>query len=224
MSDSFTYVCSYQFPLQNGLVDTHILSHKEGYNSSSNGFVQLIFVSPNHHWACLSNSVSEPCVVELYDSMHTTPIEDGSIVSQACKIMQSRKLSKLIIQVVNVSIQEGGTNCGLHAIAMAMDLCNNVDPFTVFYVKHQMRKHLCCCFEEGLLSPFQSLPIERKARVLKTLTFNLYCVCRQPERGQMACCDECDTWYHPGCIYIPQEVVEDGEDLIPWSCPSCECY
>ncbi len=76
--------------------------------------MQLIFVSPNH-WACLSNSVSDPCVVELYDSMHTTPIEDGSIVSQACKIMESRKLSKLIIQVVKVSIQEGGTNCGLHA-------------------------------------------------------------------------------------------------------------
>ncbi len=209
-----------QFPLQNGLIDTHILSHKEGYNSNPNKFVQIIFVSPNH-WACLSNNMSKSGIVELYDSMHTTPMEGDSILSQACKIMQPLKLSTLIIQVVNVSVQKGGTDCGLHAIAMAMDLCSNVDPFAVDYV-NDMRKQLRCCFEEGLLSQFQSEPSGRKDRVLKILSVNLYCVCRQPERGPMACCDECNTWYHPGCIYIPQEVIQDEDDLIPWSCPSCE--
>lgn len=82
---------------------------------------------------------------------------------------------------------------------MAMDPCSNVDPFSVNYV-NDMRKHLHCCFEEGLLSKFQIEPSGRKYWVLKTLSVNLYCMCRQPERGPMACCN---TWYHPGCIYIP---------------------
>ena len=214
-----------QFPHQNGLVDTSVLSHKRSYDSNPYGFVQIIFVAPNH-WACLSNKFASSNTVDLYDSLHTTPTKDGSIVLLTCRILQSLKLTKLSIRVVNVSVQEDGTDCGLHAIAMAMDLCCDVDPFLLDYenVNRGMRKHLSCCFEERMLSQFPSQPIEREDRLLGTVHIDLYCVCRQPEHGQMACCDECDTWYDPGCIYIPEDVLGDENDLIPWSCPSCECY
>ena len=111
---------------------------------------------------------------------------------QVRKIMQSLKLSKLHIRVVNVSLQESGTDCGFHAIAMAMDLCSDLDPFAMDYMSDEMRNHHC--FEEGIF--------KESVEFLGQLILSCI-VCRQPEHGQMACCDECDTWYHPGCIFIP---------------------
>ena len=220
MSAASKLLCG-QFPLQNGLIDTSILSNKQSYSSNPNSFVQIVFVSPNH-WACVSNKFSTSGTVDLYDSMHTTPIQGDSIVLQVCKIMQSLKLSKLHIRVVNVSLQEGGTDCGLHAIAMAVDLCSDLDPFAIDYMTDEMRNHLCHCFEEGIILQFPSKIIQRESRVLRTVDIELYCVCRQPEHGQMACCDEFDTWYHPGCIFILENVLNDESDLVPWRCPSCE--
>ena len=45
-----------QFPLQNGLKDTHYLATKHQWDSSPQDFVQIIFITPGH-WACLSNNL-----------------------------------------------------------------------------------------------------------------------------------------------------------------------
>ena len=187
--------------------------------------VILFTLPPNttHLSQPLDKGVFGPFKIYWRQVCHDFRVSHPGRVVMACRILQ---LTKLSIRVVNVSVQEDGTDCGLHAIAMAMDLCCDVDPFLLDYenVNRRMRKHLSCCFEERMLSQFPSQPIEREDRLLGTVHIDLYCVCRQPEHGQMACCDECDTWYHPGCIYIPEDVLGDENDLIPWSCPSCECY
>lgn len=38
---------------------------------------------------------------------------------------------------------------------------------------------------------------------------NVYCVCRQPKRLPMACCDQCLEWYHSECVTIPDEIFSD---------------
>ena len=212
-----------QFPAQNGLLDTHYLLKKKQWNSNPFDFVQIIFVDPNH-WACLSNAFTDSASIDVYDSLPTALSQEGSIVQQACTILQSLKLDRFSLNVVNVSPQLGSVDCGLFAIAMATDICNGIDPAAVDYKQDAMRSHLVTSFEKQYLSPFPSFAHKSlRKQVVFTLDVDLHCMCRQPEQLPMVCCDGCDTWYHPDCIdvHIPDEVFDETGD-ISWYCPSCK--
>ena len=64
--------------------------------------------------------------------------------------------TSLTISVVNVGCQEGGTDCGLYAIAMAYDLCAGVDPVSRKYMQSEMRNSLYNCIGTKWLKPFWS--------------------------------------------------------------------
>ena len=164
-----TKLLQIQFPSQNGLRDTHQLLLKQQWDSIPSKFVQVIYVDPGH-WACLSNTFAqEEDVVDLYDSALTSPSEDGSISKQARTILQSLHLTSIRINLINVRLQFGGTDCGLFAIAMAMDLCSGTDPFGVSYSQDMMRGHLEKSFEEQRLTPFdRQLREGERKRILHT--------------------------------------------------------
>ena len=210
------------FPHQNGLQDTHHLSDKGVWNSSPECFVQIIFIK-HGHWAYLSNKFSDKSI-ELFDSMHTVPtgVENGSISRQASCIVKSSK-SKLVIDIIGVQKQYGGEDCGLFAISMAFDLCCGIDPFKQMVNQDDMRKLLLSCFEEEVMTTFPKVPrknITNMKRVIKSVSFKLFCVCRGQEYGLMVACSHCHKWFHPVCVNIPSEVLLH-EDL-PWLCSSCE--
>jgi len=69
------------YPGQNGLQDTCLLEQCGVWASKSEGFVQIIHVSPGH-WVCLSNKFSPEGTVDLFDSLHTVPLEDGSTIAK----------------------------------------------------------------------------------------------------------------------------------------------
>lgn len=48
----------------------------------------------------------------------------------------------------------------------------------------------------------------------------LYCVCRQPERGRevWVACDYCDNWYHPACVGM---TVPEATELLEYRCEAC---
>lgn len=114
------------FPHQSGLCDTILLAEKFQWPSTPKKFIQIVHVNGNH-WACLSNSLCEGNVVELYDSMHTDPELENTIKQQASTILHC-ELPSFTIRVVNVQQQEKGDTCGLFAIAMAFELCEERDP------------------------------------------------------------------------------------------------
>ena len=212
-----------QFPAQNGLLDTHYLLEKKRWNSDPSDFIQIIYVDPNH-WACLANIFTDGTSIDVYDSLPTPLSQEGSIVQQACTIVHSLKLNTFSLNVINARPQSGSVDCGLFAIAMATDICNGIDPATVHYKQDAMRLHLVRAFENQYLSPFPSSVHKRlRKRVAFTLDVDLHCVCRQPERLPMVCCDACDVWYHPDCIdtHIPDKVFEETGD-VSWYCPACE--
>ena len=218
------YLLRKKFPLQNGLKDTHHLAVKLQWNSDPEKFVQIIFIEPNH-WACLSNKFCIGNEVELFDSMFTIPTEDGSILKQACCITRSLNIteSRIPINVIGVTPQIGATDCGLFAISMAYDLCCGIDPFTQQVVQDQMRKHLLSCFEKQEISSFPKIPrqtLDSRKRVVKSVSFEIYCVCRGPEVLPMASCDVCLDWFHPTCLHVPEEVFEYTD--VRWICPSCK--
>ena len=211
------------FPNQEGLNDTSILAEKLIWPSKPEHFVQIIYV-PDYHWACLSNKFCAPGSVDLYDSLHTLPDEDGGICIQACAILQSQA-SSVTINVINVLYQSGVSDCGLFAIAMAYDLCRGIDPFVMKYDQSRMREHLHVCFKQGKIEHFpchNNGSSGRKRRVVAQVTNKIFCICRLPEIPPMASCDSCGTWYHQDCVHIPTEVF-DNEDTI-WICDSCKYH
>ena len=210
-----------QFPTQNGLQDTCILTQSGVWSSTPDKFVQILHVSLSH-WACLSDKFSSPGSVDLFDSMHTVPVEDGTILPQVCTILQTPQPT-VTINVVNVRCQEGGNDCGCFAIAMAYDLCAGVDPFARKYVQSEMRSHLYSCFNNKQLTSFPSTLCSVEKRTLFKVTHKVYCKCRKPEEGKwMVCCDKCNIWYHEGCVPVPTEVRNDERNEFPWQCPQCE--
>ena len=223
ISAANTLFCK-KFPLQNGLQDTHYLATKRKWNSIPQDFVQVIFIAPGH-WACLSNKFSVGNEVELFDSMYTIPYEGGTVLKQACCITRSlnRMYSSITINVIGVTPQVGGADCGLFAISMAYDLCCDIDPFTQEVVQDKMRAHLLECFEKEEISSFPKVPrkaLESRRRVIKSVCFDIYCVCRGPEVKPMASCDVCLEWFHPGCVDVPNDVFEFEATV--WICPSCK--
>ena len=94
--------------------------------SDSDRFVQIVHI-PSGNWASLSSKFSSKGNVEHFDSLNIVPNEGDTVITQACSIMRTQKPS-FTINALNVGCQEGGSDCGLYAIAMAYDLCAGVDP------------------------------------------------------------------------------------------------
>ena len=171
-----------RFPSQNGLHDTCILKQKGVWISDSDGFVQIVHVSTGH-WACLSNKILSSGTLELFDSLHTVPEEEDTIIPQACSILRTPEPS-LTINVVNVGRQEGGSDCGLYAIAMAYDLCAGVDPVSKKYVQNEMRSHLHSCINAKQLKPFSSTD---RDITISSVNVEVHCVeCQKEANGWSA--------------------------------------
>ena len=207
------------FPNQNGLWDTHYIFHYKSWDSDPSQIVQILFVPPSH-WVCVSNLNCDVGTVNLYDSMFSIPTENGSVVRQICTILRSLCLSNMKINVVNIKQQVGGTDCGLFSLAIATDLCFGIDPFLADYIQEEMRQHLEMCFQMQHIARFPSRNREiasKKTRVWQTVSFELYCICRQPEGDlEMVCCDQCDVWFHTKCV--PDDINPDDY----WFCSSCK--
>lgn len=45
----------------------------------------------------------------------------------------------------------------------------------------------------------------------------LYCICRQPETGNMIACDNCEEWFHAECFNINLQEIVDIEHF-PFMC------
>ena len=149
------------FPSQNGLKDTNALEIQHKWQASPENFVQIIHVE-GCHWACVSNKFSPVDTVDIYDSGHFYP--SSTVLTQVAAILKSSQSFEL--RVVNVQQQQGGDDCGLFAIAFAVDLCMGNDPFTSSYTQKAMRDHLAKCFENNLFVQFPQEARVKRRRVL----------------------------------------------------------
>ena len=208
-------------PLQEGLKDTSYLCDKLVWNSEPVSFVQIIHIKGNH-WACLSNKFCNPNEVELFDSLQDHTLSGGpdcSITQQVCAIMNS-SANTVTIKVVNVQQQCGSTQCGLFALAYAVDLCRDIDPSCRVYYESKFRSHLLKCFVAEKITPFPSRCRKSTPERLNIVSsVSIFCTCRKPEKLPMACCDACSEWYHPTCVHIPEEVFSNPNSK--WLCDGC---
>ena len=188
-------------------------------------FVQVLHNGAGH-WLTVSNIGATNCKgkpeIFVYDSMYQSV---GSFAKTQIAAMLASEQAQIDVKMMNVQRQEGGSDCGLFAIAFAPALVNGIQPAQLNFHQDAMRKHLYNCLEKGELTMF---PLGKKTRRVKPIKsiksvdfIELYCTCRMPQLpGEMVECSDCKDWYHVDCVSVPQEALDNT--ATPWFCSLCQ--
>ena len=123
------------------------LVHATGFDYCPMETVQIVH-NGAHHWLLLS---SVKGVISIYDSMNSQPTE---LVVKQMKQLFSPDNGTLNYVQRKCHKQIGGNDCGLFAIAYAIDILTGNDPDKIRYDQTRMRHHLIACFKSGKVTPF----------------------------------------------------------------------
>ena len=146
-----------------------------------NNFVQILNVSGNH-WITVSDIGCPKDTAVVYDSLHCgneSSYQDKFLRQMAYMLMpRSRHMTLL---TADIQKQEGNSDCGLFAVAVATSLCCGVLPQDNTWKQSEMRKHLARCFIEGVLTEFPTSSRSRNHQCyFDSRKVEVFCHCRQP--------------------------------------------
>ena len=110
-------------------------------------FVQILHVGRSG-WLTLSTKNCPHGTVQICDSMRWSVTTDTNV--QIATIPKSND-EEVTLEKLDVDCQRNGNDCGVHAIANALELCSENDPTTVMWQQEKMRSHLICCLEAGAM-------------------------------------------------------------------------
>jgi Ulp1 family protease len=189
--------------------------------------VQIHF-DGNNHWTTSLQSPKEPDTVYYVDSL-------GDNIKHL-KLNIQIQLSQIYHNnqdVINVKVprcqqQPNGNDCGLFAIANAVEFCFNTGNvnFNYAFKIDELRSHLADCLENRKFTKFPKQFSRDRAStfsgITKQISFDLRCSCRMPEFiDNMISCNnkKCKTWFHQSCIGL-----NNGKKSIKnwkWQCLIC---
>jgi len=194
-----------RYPHAHGLHDTVTLSACADTVSADLPVIQCVHDVTNSHWLTISTVGCPADNVNVYCSMQQWP-------SERCfkAIMSYLKFTgnTVVARLANVSKRDGGSDCGLYAIAYAEMLLRGLDPVNMVFNQEFLRTHMISCLESGFVDPFPVI-CQRTVRrqYVRQNTVSLYCKCRTSYvRGdQMVACNKCHSWFHCQCVGLTQE-------------------
>ena len=131
------------------------------------------------HWLCVSTAGCKEGEVNVLDSLYSTVPPK---VKRQIAILVHSPTRKLKMNFLNVAQQQGGSECGLYAIAAVRA---GLDATTLQYEQKSMRRYLLQCLEAGFITSFPHQKVDRKNFISSTEDFDIYCHCREPERERM---------------------------------------
>ena len=199
-----------QFPEIDGLLSPK-LSPAEQFPPIASEFIQIINTMKSH-WVCL-NTVGcvDPGTIKYYCSInHTNLTKDTKKVAALLHPSMSTKKIKTHAKAVH---PQSGVDCGVHAIAIALSLCQGNDPSVLKFTRREIRPHLWSCFQTKQMNQFPHQVQPCNGNETTTL-LPIYCSCRMPHfpgDEKMAACDKCRQWFHASCENIPNKVLR-------WKC------
>ena len=102
----------------------------------------------SYHWLLVS-TVSG--VVSIHDSLNTQPTEE--LIKQISQLFSPDGSTPAYTQL-KCHKQLGGTDCGIFAIAYAIDILLGNEPQNIRYDQNKMREHLVNCLQSGKMTAF----------------------------------------------------------------------
>ena len=138
-------------------------------------------------------------------------------ILQIAKITNTH-LPFIELQIVPAQQQENTSDCGIFAIAFAIEICLGNPVESVSFEQCEMRAHLFRCLINHKFTKFPSTKkkVQRPFLSSKVLRIDVYCICRMPDffDYDMIECDSCQEWFHYECVSI--------ESVDNWICRNCE--
>ncbi|XP_035694654.1 polycystic kidney disease protein 1-like 2 [Branchiostoma floridae] len=195
-----------QYPALQGLEGPAVGLCEDGFAKMTGNGLQ-IHHNGSQHWVLSSCTDGQ---VRLYDSLGvamTPSLQIQLYQSYAAFADQARN----VLTVISPDVQRQGNvfDCGLFAIAWAVDIAEGQDVSRVAYDDRKMRSHLETCFKQGKLTPFPRQISCRKVGLTKAHQISLVCHCEQGERlDWMKRCKECRRIFHVNCL--PVSPPKDG--------------
>ena len=173
---------------------------------------QIVHVRSNH-WICLLVE-NDKSGVKVFDSLYSDiPI---SVADMIIGLLHPQK-EQIEIKLMKVQQQEGTSDCGVIAIAVATSLCHEEDPTIIHWSQHKMRPHLIKCLEAEKLTPFpkdhEEIGNQGKTKLVNTYSVHCTCRRRRKNRQKMRQCAKCTKLFHEKCITAPTSNN--------WICDSC---
>ena len=156
----------------------------------------------------------------------TMPIERHSILQIASIYKCNQKL--LSIRKLAVQQQNGTLDCGIFAVAFAVEACEGNDISVACFDQMMMRQHMHVCLQEGVFHSFPKMKRSQKPRkvhlrsTMNLIKFELYCTCRMPEMlDDMVACDKCSMCLHCSCTDLELECSISELTGVEWWCKEC---
>nr|XP_047123076.1 uncharacterized protein LOC105846387 [Hydra vulgaris] len=139
-----------QFHMQSGFQDT-ILGEKYMFREEKNDFVQVLYTG-QYHWITISNVNCPADTIFYYDSLFHGQVKDH-VKQQICNIYKT-KGKILTIHVRKCQQQTNGVDCGIFAIANALNILHKFDIGALSLDKDKVRKHFIECIKKRHFSAF----------------------------------------------------------------------
>ena len=189
--------------------------------------VQIHF-DGNNHWATSIQSAKEPDTVYYVDSLGDNIKHlKFSVQIQLSQIYHNNR-DVLNVKIPRCQQQPNGNDCGLFAIANAVEFCFNTGNvnFNYAFKVDDLRSHLADCLENGKFTKFPKQFSRDRAStfsgISKQISFDLWCSCRMPEFiDNMISCNnkKCKTWFHQRCIGLNnrKKSIKNWK----WKCLNC---
>ena len=197
-----------------------LLLHRKKLPSASQCkqlFVQIF--NPNgHHWVVATNIGCDALTVRLYDSCYSKGSSADKILSSLLQTPEDL----MVVDVMNVQQQKGGSDCRVFVIAFATSLVFGECPTHRQYTQKQMRQHLVQCLVNKEMTRFPSRKVNQKylSEIRHSYSVLVICTCHEVARGTRIQCDHCHKWYHIDCIKMPLD-SPCLNDSFTWFCASC---
>ena len=186
--------------------------------------VQIHFTGKNHWAASFQKHKDGP--VYVMDSMCGKGNLTTSMKVQLAEIYGVGK-EKIHIVIPTFNQQRNSFDCGVFAIANAVEFCfNNFEgiegnKINCVFDHDKLRSHLITCVVNGNLTPFPKRLHTRPARFeFHNVTVSKFCKCDLPDcLEDLVGCDNvaCSKWFHFSCAE-----GFTGDVNATWYCPACK--
>ena len=119
-------------------------------------FGQILFIEEKEHWIFVYRKGGRN--VNICDSLRNNGKQDypENTVRAICRIACCMD-SALKVNCLQVQQQSNSIDCGVFAIAFAVEVCFRLPPNESSYGVIEMHNHLSTCLQQQELSPFQKI-------------------------------------------------------------------